>query len=355
MVAPMISGKKLQIEKAGGYEVLQWKDFPVAQAQDDQVVVATKAVGVNYADCLVRWGVYESAKKFVGWPITPGFEFSGKVLSVGPLVKNVSVGDSVVGITRFNAYSTHVTAPAHQIYKMPAELNFEQAAGFPAVYLTAYHSLFQIAHLFPKSKILVHSAAGGVGTALCQLARRAGFYVVGVVGSQHKVEVAKSCGADEVIVRDPEGTFWKTLKEKCPQGYDAVFDAQGPESYRKSFDLLGSSGKLFVYGAHGLMPKQGGRINWIKLAWTAIRQNVTFKPFEMITFNRSICGFNVSFLFDKKEMISGGMEALFQALKEGTLKAPPVETFSFADVAKAHQRIESGQSVGKIVLTNNFS
>jgi synaptic vesicle membrane protein VAT-1 len=300
---------------------------------------------------LVRWGVYESAKKYVGWPITPGFEFAGRVVKKGRDVTRFKEGDAVFGITRFNAYATHVAVPEHQLFLKPDQLSFEEAAGFPAVHLTAYHCLFQVGRLYPKSRILVHSAAGGVGTALCQLARRAGFHTIGVVGSAHKIDVAKNFGANEVVVRDEAGKFWEELRAKNPEGYDAVYDAQGPESYRKSFDLLGSSGKLFVYGAHGLMPKKGGRINWLSLIWKSLK-GTNFKPFELITLNRSVCGFNVSFLFDKGEMIHEGVDNLVAALKEGTLQPPPVKTFSFDEVVSAHQLIESGLSVGKIVLVN---
>jgi NADPH:quinone reductase-like Zn-dependent oxidoreductase len=345
-----VNPRKLQINRPGGYEVLKWVSYDLPELLPEEVRVKTRAVGVNYADCLVRWGVYESAKKFVGWPITPGFEFSGVVEAVGAAVTGFRVGDEVLGMTRFNAYSTHVQVPAHQLFKKPGELSFEEAAGFPAVYLTAYHALFQIGRLYPRSRILVHSAAGGVGTALCQLGKRAAFHVVGVVGSPHKVEVARAFGAEDVFVRGNSSEFWSEIQAKYPEGFDAVFDAQGPDSYKKSFELLRSTGKLFVYGAHGLLPQKGGRINWLTLAWKALKNPVNFKPFDLITHNRSVCGFNVSFLFDQREMIHEGMEQLLAAVKEGALRAPPVETFHFDDVAKAHQRIESGQSVGKIVL-----
>ncbi|MBP7845167.1 MAG: alcohol dehydrogenase catalytic domain-containing protein, partial [Proteobacteria bacterium] len=103
-----IQSKKICIEKAGAYDVLKWKDFILEAPKDNEIQIEIVAFGVNYADCLVRWGVYESAKKFVGWPITPGFEFSGHIKVLGKNVKNFSVGDKVFGITRFGAYASSI-------------------------------------------------------------------------------------------------------------------------------------------------------------------------------------------------------------------------------------------------------
>ncbi len=344
-----IQSKKICIEKAGAYDVLKWKDFILEAPKDNEIQIEIVAFGVNYADCLVRWGVYESAKKFVGWPITPGFEFSGHIKVLGKNVKNFSVGDKVFGITRFGAYASSINVVDSQVWKIPAQLNMETAAAFPAVHLTAYHALFQLCRLYPKSKILVHSAAGGVGTALCQLSRRAGFHTVGIVGSANKIQVAKDHGADEVLVRDARGEYWNDLARKYPDGFDAIYDAFGSESYSKSYELLASSGKLFVYGSHGMLPQSGGRLNFIKILFNLLK-TPKFKPFDMITRNRAVIGFNVSFLFDRSDIIQEGMTELLKALESGELKSPLVQSFPATQVVEAHKRIESGQSVGKLAL-----
>jgi NADPH:quinone reductase-like Zn-dependent oxidoreductase len=159
---------KIVIHKAGGYEQLKLETHPVPKPQDRQVLIRTQAVGVNYADVCVRWGLYESARRFVGWPITPGFEYSGRVEEVGPEVKHLKPGDPVFGITLFNGYSTHVCAEAELVWPKPKTLDFEAAAGFLAVHLTAYHGLLQNVVIRPGMRVLVHSAGGGVGSALVQ-------------------------------------------------------------------------------------------------------------------------------------------------------------------------------------------
>jgi NADPH:quinone reductase-like Zn-dependent oxidoreductase len=162
---------KVVIHKAGGYEQLKLETHPVPKPGDRQVLIRTEAVGVNYADICVRWGVYESARRFVGWPITPGFEYAGRVEEVGRGVAHVKPGDPVFGLTFFDGYSTHVCAPADLVWPKPEALDFEAAAGFLAVHLTAYHGLLQNVVIRPGMRVLVHSAAGGVGSALVQLCK----------------------------------------------------------------------------------------------------------------------------------------------------------------------------------------
>ena len=341
--------EKIVIHKPGDYRQLKLEAHPDPVPGVDQVVVRTRAVGVNYADCCVRWGVYKSAKEYVGWPITPGFEFAGDVAAVGPGVTDFKVGDKVFGVTRFDAYATHVRVPRHQLFHKPDQLSYEQAAGFPAVYLTAYHALYQNLRLRPGMNVLVHSAAGGVGTALLQLSRIAGCKTVGVVGSAHKIDVAKGFGADHVIDKSSED-LWKKAKEYAPGGYDVILDANGPETLKHGYEQLAPSGKLISYGFHTVLPKKGGRINYLKAAWGVVRMP-RFSPFDMCDRNKGVIAFNVSFLFDRKEYLTEGMTALLQWLKEGKILPPKVTLYPFSEVGKAHEAIESGKTTGKLILT----
>ena len=159
------------------------------------VVVATHACGVNYADCIIRWGLYQSAKDFVGWPITPGFEFSGTVVQVGENVSDYKIGDKVAGVSMFGSYSKRIQVPANQIRHVPENISMSEAAGFLTVGLTAYYAIFELCKLRKGDYVLIHSAAGGVGSMMVQmLKQKVGCYVVGVVGQSHKVAIAKNLG-----------------------------------------------------------------------------------------------------------------------------------------------------------------
>ena len=135
---------KIVIERPGGYRRLKVKEFPTPAPQKNEVLVEVSAAGVNFADVFVRLGLYKSGKEFVGWPITPGFEFSGKVVACGSEVSDLTLGTPVFGVTRFGAYASHLCVPETQVFAIPADSNFtfDDWAAFPAVFLTAYHGLF---------------------------------------------------------------------------------------------------------------------------------------------------------------------------------------------------------------------
>ncbi|MDY7226363.1 synaptic vesicle VAT-1 family membrane protein [Hyalangium rubrum] len=343
-----MTARKVLIHRAGGYERLTLEPLAVPVPKAGEVLVATEAIGVNYADCVIRMGLYASAKEYVGWPITPGFEFAGTVAAVGEGVSDLAPGARVLGVTRFGGYSTHIAVPRHQLFPVPSQLDMAQAAGFPTVFLTAYYALFELAHPRPGASILVHSAAGGVGSALVQLGRIAGCRVVGIVGSSHKVETARAMGADVVIDKSSED-LWKAAEKASPQGYDVVLDANGVSTLRQSYAHLGSTGKLIIYGFHSMMPRRGGRPNWLKLAWDWLR-TPRYNPLTLTNDNTSVLAFNLSYLFDQHALLTESMTRLLSWVEEGRLVAPPVKRFPLDQVAEAHRAIESGTTVGKLVL-----
>jgi NADPH:quinone reductase-like Zn-dependent oxidoreductase len=336
------------VRKAGGWERLEFESVPDPEPAEGEVLVKSEAVGVNFADCIVRMGLYESAKKYVGWPITPGFEVAGTVAKVGRGVGDVAVGSKVIAVTRFNGYATHVSVPRDQIFRIPGRFSLPEAAGFPAVFLTAYYALFDLANIRPGWRILVHSAAGGVGGALCQMGKIAGCHVVGVVGSAKKVETAKKSGAEHVIDKSSED-LWRMARRYAPDGYDVVLDANGLETLRESYDHLGSPGRLVIYGFHTMMVRGKGKPSWPKLAADYVR-TPRYNPLSLTNDNKSVLAFNLSYLFEKKSVFVEAMEKLSVWVDEGKLAAPPVTTFAFDRVADAHKAIESGSTVGKLVL-----
>ena len=305
---------------------------------------------MNYADCAVRWGLYESAKKFVGYPITPGFEFAGKVAALGEGVTGFEVGQDVFGVRLFGSYATQVCVPAHQVRALPKGWSKVQAAGFPAVFFTAYHALFQQQRLRPGMKILVHSAAGGVGTALLQLGKIAGCEMTGVVGSSHKVDTARQFGADHVIDKSTQD-LWREAEKIAPEGFDVVLDANGYATLKDSWAHVRPTGKLVIYGFHTMLPKQGGKLNWPKLIWGWIK-TPRFNPIDLPNQNKSILSFNLSFLFDRRDLFSEGMDDMLRWIAEGRIQPPATRCFPLKDAAEAHKAIESGQSVGKLILVS---
>ncbi|HVJ94815.1 MAG TPA: medium chain dehydrogenase/reductase family protein, partial [Labilithrix sp.] len=333
--------RRVRIHKAGGYDRLELETAPDPTCGEHDVRVAVSAIGVNYADCVVRMGLYESAKKFVGWPITPGFEVAGRIDQVGRSVTTRAVGDRVIALTRFGGYSTSVAVPEHQTMAIPDDWSMEEAAGFAVVFLTADYALVELARPRKGATILVHSAAGGVGGALLQLARAAELNAVGVVGGPAKVEAAKNWGAAHVIDKSSED-LWRAAERISPKGYDVVLDANGVETLAQSYAHLRPTGRLVIYGFHSMMRRGGkGTPNWPKLAADWIR-TPRFNPLDLTNDNKSVMAFNLSYLFEEKEILAAAVDRLMTLVAEKKIRPPSTRAFALEDVADAHRAIESG-------------
>lgn len=225
----------------------------------DCVVLDNQAFSVNYADCCIRWGLYESAKRHVGYPIVPGFDVAGIVERVPPppppdntttgggsnnsgnnnssninKEEEFQIGDAVFGCSLFGAYSSRVLVPKMQLRKIPPGLSMAQAAALPTVSLTALYALFLAGH-FPITKckftnraVLIHSAAGGVGSMLVQMSKLLGLSpIVGVVGRTSKVDAAKALGCDVVIDKSQQQqqqSLWSVARAVSPTGYASILD-----------------------------------------------------------------------------------------------------------------------------------
>ncbi len=340
--------RKVVIAKAGGYDRLQIKSAAIPRPDRGQVLVEVHAIGVNFADTVIRMGLYASAKEYVGWPITPGFEVAGIVRAVGADVSDLAVGDAVYAVTLFGGYSSHVVVSRAYVFRMPADLSFAQAAALPAVFLTAWFALFELAHPRPGQKVLVHSAAGGVGGVLVQLLKIIGCETVAVVGASHKVATAKALGANHVIDKSTED-LWQAARRIAPQGYDLVLDANGVSTLKASYEHLRRAGKLVIYGFHSMMPKKGGHPNWPKLALDYLR-TPRYNPFDLLNESKSILPFNLSYLYERVELLTAAMSQLAQWLAEKKFQPPPLTTYPLEDVGRAHADIESGRTVGKLIL-----
>jgi len=349
-VTANVTAQRIVIHKPGGFDRLTLEPVVKAPLQAGEVRIAVAASGVNYADAMVRKGLYKNAEKYVGWPITPGFEAAGTVAEVAPDVTDLAVGDRVFAVTLFGGYTSELVVKRGFVFALPEGWTMAQAAAFPSVYLTAWFALFELAHPRKGANVLVHSAAGGVGGALVTLAKIAGCKVVGVVGSSHKVAVAQALGCDHVIDKSTQD-LWKEAERLVPQGYDVVLDANGLSTLGQSYDHLRAVGKLVIYGFHSMMTNNtSGKTDWIRLALDFIR-TPRFSPFTLTEKNRSVMAFNLSDLFDRLDIFEHGMRDLLGWVADGRIAPPETQTFALADVADAHRAIESGKTTGKLVLT----
>lgn len=369
----------VEIGRPGGVDVLQaradcWatcgydimKEFdgcqriqaPLASTPSGLVVVRNHAFSVNYADVCIRWGLYESALRYVGWPIIPGFDVAGVVeVTAGDGKSCFKKGDRVFGCSMFGGYSSRVATSERMLMRIPDNMDFEVAASLPAVAGTALHAVC-LAGLWPaepmgNSKVaLVHSAAGGVGAMLCQILRLRGLRVVGIVGSASKVA---SCGADIVVDKSCEDWF-AVAKRHSPEGYCAVFDANGVASLSSSYKLLSRNGRLVVYGFHSNLPKCDGGLGMLS-PWTWLLMGLDilrmprFDAMALTLDSKAVLGFNLSFFAEEHELVAKYLGQISQWVTEGKLTAPAIRGFSLTETREAHAALQSGRTVGKMVVT----
>lgn len=342
--------QKIIVRRPGGYTRLQAVQEKEPLVPEGHALVRTVSIGVNFADVVVRLGLYPSAKKYVGWPITPGFEFSGVVerLGGGDNPDNLKVGDKVVGVVRFGAYAGQIAAPYQYLFRIPPGVGLIEAGAIPVASLTAYYALQILGAAAPGKKVLIHSAAGGVGSAMVQMAKIFGCQVTGVVGSTSKVDFVRELGADVVIDKSRE-PLERRLRAVCPEGFDLILDANGAGSMRQGYRALRPTGRLILYGAHTMLTRGSGSPNWLKLAWDFLR-TPRFNPLDMINENKSVMAFNLSYLFDEKELLQGAFTKILGWYSEGQLRLPQIQEFPLGEVAEAHRALQSGTTMGKLTL-----
>ena len=337
--------KRIIVKKPGDYRAFQFDDTPIEDPQPGEIQVAVKACGINFADVSVRLGLYAAAKG--AYPLCPGLEFAGVVRSIGPNVGIFKPGDRVFGVSRFGGYTTVINSPPEHIWPLPPTWDFTRGASFPVAYLTAYYALFHVGYLKKADRVLIHSAAGGVGTAILHLLKTNGNMSVGVVGRSEKVAAAKEAGATFVIDKDTED-LWRQAIAISPEGYDMILDANGASTLKDSYRHLKPGGRLLIYGFASMF-SHSGRKNYLKLIWYYLR-TPRFNPFDLTGSNKTVSGFNLIYLFNRVNLFRDIMNKLLKWDSNGTILTMPITKFLFERVAKAHQAIESGNSVGKLVL-----
>ena len=330
-----------RIKKAGNLNDLKLVTEEISLPEENEVTVEVKAVGLNFADVFALVGLYSATPK---GSFIPGLEFSGTVLKVGKNVSSFKVGDRIMGVTRFGGYVSHINIDSRYIYSLPQGWSFAEGAGFIAQSLTAYYALIPLGNLQKGNTILIHSAGGGVGIYANRIAKKLNAYTIGSIGSPDKIDTLKKEGYDDYIVRDKN--FYKNLQDKIKdRGLNLVLECIGGQIFEDSFNSLSPAGRIVVYGSANFAPESGSP-NFLKLAYQYLTRP-KIDPLSMISSNKSLLAFNLIWLWEKIDELSGMLEQILQMNL-----APPLigKTFPFVNALDALQYFKSGKSVGKVIL-----
>ncbi len=337
--------RAVEISKFGPPEVLRFCKIPVPGIEEGDVLVRVRAIGLNFADVFARLGYYPGIPKP---PFVPGIEYAGTVESVGKSVKTFRKGDRVFGFTRQKAYAEYVAVPATLVLRMSKRMSFKEAAAFGVTYLTAYHALITLGQMEKGERLLLHAAAGGVGTAALQIARHLGVKVYATVGSHSKFQIVRELGAALAINYSEEDFAEIIRKDTDGKGVDVVLDSVGGKVFRKGWKLLAPMGRYVLYGFAAVADQKGVR----KLR--ALREAVSIPliyPPSMISKNVSLMGFNLYFLIEKTGYMRQATGKLLSWHEKGILRPVIGAAYPFEQIREAHEFLQSRRSVGKIVVT----
>ncbi len=346
--------KVWRIDRAGSLDRLTQRSEELSDPAPGQARVAVKAIGLNFADVFACLGLYSATPK---GSFIPGLEFAGVVESVGPSAseaddaRGIRAGDPVVGLTRFGGYATALNAALGYVWPIRPGWSFAEAAALPAQGLTAWYGLARLGDVERGDVVLLQSAAGGVGLNALSILTAVGARTIAVVGRASKRQwliEERGLAPEQIIVRD-RATFGadidRALAATGAQGLDLVFDAVAGPFFQPAYDRLRPEGRHVVYGAADFMPP-GARVNYLRLARRYLRRP-RIDPLRMVSDNRSVMGFNLIWLWDRVNLLPAARAAL-----ETLVTAPPHvgRRFPFAEAPAAMRYLQSGESVGKVVL-----
>ncbi len=316
----------IRVHENGGPEKLVWEEVPKPGPKAGEVLIAQKAVGLTYIDVYFRTGLYKAPSM----PVTIGMEGAGVVEAVGEGVSEFAVGDRVAYAGALGAYAEYRCAPAEKLVKIPEGISFEQAAAMMLQGMTAQFLVKRTYAIKQGDTILVHAAAGGVGSILIQWAKHLGATVIGVVSTPEKAALIKGLGADHALLTTdniPAKVKEITHGAMLPVVYDSV----GKDTFITSLDCLAPRGLMISYGnASGPVTTDLGVL--------AAKGSLYVTRPTLNTYTA------------KREDLVATANDLFAVVKSGAVKIAVNQTFALKDAAEAHRALESRKTTGSTVL-----
>jgi NADPH:quinone reductase-like Zn-dependent oxidoreductase len=318
--------KAIVVNEPGGPEVLRYQDTPDPTPGPGEVLIRVQAVGVNFADHLMRIGAYPRSDP----PVIPGLEAAGVIEALGAEVRGLTLGQPVLALAR-HTYAELAVAPVWAVMAAPAGIPLEDAAAIPVAFTTAWHALVTCAHLQPGERVLVHAAGSGVGSAAIQVARELGGEVIATAGQDWKLERARELGATATINYSSQEVAEGVAAVTGGQGVDVVLEGVGKATFAASLKSLRDGGRLVVYGA-----PSGPRVEFDTRP--AIFRNLTIYGMAVTTSPRF------------PETVADFAGRALPWFAQGRLRPIIDRRYDLPDAGAAHTRMMDRAQFGKLVL-----
>lgn len=317
----------IRIHQYGGPEQMRWEEVAVDKPGPGEVRVRNTAVGLNYIDTYHRSGLYP-----MPLPLVLGSEGAGVVEAVGPRVKEFKVGDRVAYAQPIGAYAEVLIRPVARLVKIPAGIKDETAAAMMLKGMTAWYLCRRTYRVKKGDTIVVHAAAGGVGQILCQWAKHLGATVIGTVGSDAKVALAKKVGCKHVVVTSREKLSERVKEITKGRGVPVVYDGVGKDTFNESLDCLGPLGLMASFG------NASGAVAPVNIGVLAQKGSLFLTRPTLVTYTAS-----------REDLLTAARE-LFAVVKKGAVKITINQTYPLREAAQAHRDLEARKTTGSTVL-----
>ena len=321
--------KKVELNKPGGPEAIQFKDINLEKPADGEVTIEQKAIGLNYIDTYHRSGLYP-----LKYPTGIGLEGAGIITEIGTKVENFKIGDRVAyASVPLGSYSTHRNYPAKNLVKVPDDIDLDIVATLMTKGLTTFYLLHKTYKVKSGEAILYHAAAGGVGQIFGQWAKSLGCNVIGTVGTDEKIDIAKKYGYDHVINYSKDNFAEKVMELTNQKGLPVVYDGVGKDTLQKSLDCLSIRGTMVSFGnASGLVSD----LNVFKM----------LQP-KGIYFVRPSMGQ----YFGTREELDEAANVMFKKIRSQEVKVDIYKKYKFEEIKEAHIDLENRKILGPAIIT----
>lgn len=336
--------KAVVLVKAGdANKAFEIREVPKPKPGQGQVLVKVEGFGLNFADVMARKGEYQDAPPM---PSVIGYDVVGVIDEVGPGVSQLKAGDRVTALTRFGGYAEYALTDQRAASIIPTDMEAGVATALTTQYCTAYFCAAQAANIREGETVMIHSAAGGVGTALMQYALHKKCIVIATTGSDSKTAVLKEMGAHYVINTSKQDFLEETKKITKGAGVDAIFDAVGGDFVKKGVKALSAGGgRIICYGA--------AQLNNLNV-FSKISQAIQFgfyHPVEFMLSSKGIIGVNMLRVADNRpDTLKYCLDNVIDLTQKGVFKPVIAKVFNVSAIAEAHAYLEGRKSTGKITV-----
>lgn len=342
--------RQVWIRGKGESSQLETREVAAPEPGAGQIKIRVHAAGVNFADVMMRRGLYPDAPAL---PAVPGYEVAGEIMAVGAGVESTLIGQPVVAMCNFGGYSEEICLPREMVWARPATISAVTAAALPVNYLTAWQMVKVMAPVQAGDTVLVHSAAGGVGQAVIQLCGLAGATVLGSA-SPAKHDLLREQGLAYVFDSRATGFATGVRAATGGRGVDLALEPRHGKWIMESYASLAKCGHLLLFGFSAAA--RGRRSGTLSALRTLARVPwLHLNPIRLMNDNRSVGGVNLGRMWDQQARTSAWMDALIQLLAAGSITPVIDKVLPFAEASVAHDRLEQRRNVGKVVLVPEVS